>query len=92
MTKALREDIMQGSKLRNKFNKERSEENLKAFKRKRNECVKLLRRTTLQYYRNLDLNDTSDNRIFWKVVNLFSLEKCKLTLLSHYSKTAGIHL
>ena len=42
VTKALRKAIMQRSKLRNKFTKERSEENLKVFKRKRNECVKLV--------------------------------------------------
>ena len=52
---------MQRSKLRSKFNKERSEENLKAFKRKRNECLKLLRKTKLQYDKTLDLNDISDN-------------------------------
>ena len=42
VTKARRKAIMQRSKLRNKFNKERSEESLKVFKRERNECVKLV--------------------------------------------------
>ena len=71
MTKALRKAIMQRSKLRNKYNKERSEENLRAFKRKRNECVKLLCNVKLEYYKNLDLNDLFDNRKFWKAVKPF---------------------
>ena len=87
MTKALRKAIMKLSRLRCNFNKERSEENLKAFKRKRNEFVKLLHRTKLQFYKNLDLNDIPDNRKFWKAVKPLSLEKCKLTLVSRYSKT-----
>ena len=28
--------------------------------------MKLLRKTKLQYYKNLDLNDVSDNRRLWK--------------------------
>ena len=61
MTKAQRKAIMQRSTLRNKYNKEKSEENLKAFKRKRNECVKVLSKAKLQYYKNVDLTDLSDN-------------------------------
>ena len=75
MTKALRKAMMHRKKLRNRYIKRRTEENLKAFKKQRNFCVKLLRRTKSDYYRNLDLGDLTDNRKFWKTVKpVFSNE------------------
>ena len=68
MTKALRKAMMHRKRLRNKYIKSRTEENLKAFKKQRNFCVKLLGRTKSDYYRNLDLGDLTDNRKFWKTV------------------------
>ena len=44
------------------------EENLKAFKKQRKFCVKLLGRTKSDYYSNLDLGDLTDDRKFWKNV------------------------
>ena len=67
--------MMHRKKLRNRCIKRRTEENLKAFKKQRNFCVKLLRRTKSDYYRNLDLGDLTDNRKFWKTVKpVFSNE------------------
>ena len=75
MTKALRKAMMHRKRLRNKYIKSRTEENLKAFKKQRNFCAKLLRRTKSDYYRNLDLGDLTDNRKFWKTVKpVFSNE------------------
>ena len=68
VTKALRKAIMLRSKLRNRYNKVRTEENERAFKKQRNYCVKLLRKTKRNYYQNLDLKNLSDNRKFWKTV------------------------
>ena len=68
VTKALRKAIMLRSKLRNRCNKNRTEENERAFKKQRNWCVKLLRKTKCNYYQNLDLKNLSDNRKFWKTV------------------------
>ena len=70
MTKALRKAMMHRKKLRNRYIKSRTDENLKAFKTQRNFCVKLLRRAKSDYYRNLDLGDLSDNRKLWKTVKL----------------------
>ena len=56
------------SKLRNRYNKNRTEENERAFKKQRNWCVKLLRKTKCNYYQNLDLKNLSDNRKFWRTV------------------------
>ena len=75
MTKALQKATMYRKKLRNRYIKSRTEENLKAFKKQRNSCVKLLRRTKSDYYRNLDHEDLTDDRKFWKTVKpVFSNE------------------
>ncbi len=73
MTKELRKEHMHRTRLRNKYNKNRTEENLKAFKKQRNKCVKLLRKAKFDYYRNIDLDNLTDNHKFWKTVKpLFS--------------------
>ena len=73
MTKALRKAIMKRSCLRNRFNKNRTDDNKKAFKKQRNLCVKLLREAKRDYYANIDLKSLNDNRKFWKTVKpLFS--------------------
>ena len=73
MTKALRKENMHRTRLHNKYNKDRTEANLKAFKKQRNKCVKLLRRAKFDYYRNIDLGKLTDNHKFWKTVKpLFS--------------------
>ena len=61
VTKALRKAIMLRSKLRNRYNKNRTEENERGFKKQRNWCVKLLRKSKCNYYQNLDLKNLSDN-------------------------------
>ena len=59
----------------NEYIKSRTEENLKAFKKQKNFCVKLLCRTKSDYYRNLDLGDLTDNRKIRKTVKpVFSNE------------------
>ena len=45
MTKSLRKAIMLRSRLKNNFNKKRSDENWHNYKKQRNFCVKLLRQT-----------------------------------------------
>ena len=50
-TKALRKAMIHRKKLRNRFIKSRTEDNIKAFKTQRNFCVKLLRKTKSDYYR-----------------------------------------
>ena len=75
MTKALRKAMMHRKKLRNRYIKSRTEDNLKAFKTQRNFCVKLLRKMKYDYYRNLVLGGLADNRKFWRTVKpVFSNE------------------
>ena len=68
MTKDLRKQIMVQSKLRNIFNKNRNYENWCKYKRQRNLCLNLLRKTKKSFYKNLDEKQVSDNKVFWKKV------------------------
>ena len=68
MTKDLRKQIMVQSKLRNIFNKNRNYENWCKYKRQRNLCLNLLRKTKKSFYKNLDEKQVSDNKVFWKHV------------------------
>ena len=73
MTKDLRKAIMNISRFKNKFCKNKSPENWELFRRQRNYCVKLLRKTKMEYFKTLDSKNLSDSRKFWKSVKpLFS--------------------
>ena len=63
--------IMKRSRLRNKFLKDRTENNQKNFKLQRNFCKKLLRATKKSYYSNRDIKNVTDNKTFWKTIILF---------------------
>ena len=77
MTKRLRKAIMLRSQLKKKFNNDKSEENSKKYKQQRNCCVKLLRKTKMEYFQNMDVNKVNDNKMFWKTVKPRFLNKCK---------------
>ena len=79
MTKALRKAIMNRTHLRNRYNKDRTDENKTAFKKQRHLCVKLLREAKREYYKNIDLKSLNDNRKFWKTVKPLFSGKVKTT-------------
>ena len=54
MNKTLSKAIMLRTLLRNKFLKNRSNENKTNYVKQRNRCVSLLRKTKREYYSNLD--------------------------------------
>ena len=68
MTKKLRKEIMTRSKLKNNFNMNRNHENWCKYKTQRNYWVILLRKSKKQYLSNLNVNDVTDNKTFWKYV------------------------
>ena len=73
MSKNLRKAIMKRSRLKNRFNKNRTDENWLAYKTQRNLCVKILRENKKSYYAKIDTKAICDNKRFWKVVKpLFS--------------------
>ena len=73
VTKELRKAIMQHSKLRNRYNKLKTMEANVAYKRQRNMCTSLLKKTKTIYYGSLNPSAVIDNIKFWKVVKPFFL-------------------
>ena len=55
---------MQRSKLKNRFNKCPSNENSSLYKNQRNYCTNLLARVKKNYFNNLDLQISKDNKTF----------------------------
>ena len=75
MNKELYKAIMVRSRLRNKSLKLKTIESKEAYKRQRNYCVSLIRKTKKSFYENLSLNLITDNRKFWKQVKPFFSDK-----------------
>ena len=75
MTKNLRKTIMHRSKFKNRFSKCRTHESWCNYKTQRNYCVSLLRKTKQQYFKNLNLNDVTDNKTFWRTIKPYFNEK-----------------
>ena len=71
ITRELWIEIMIRSKLKNKFNKERSHINWCNFKRQHNRWLNILRKTKKEYYNNLNIKQVSDNKLFWKSIKPF---------------------
>ena len=73
MTKELRKANMKRSRLKNRLNKCKTNENWIAFEKQGKFCVKLPRQSKKSYYSKLDPKVVSDNKQFWKIVKpLFS--------------------
>ena len=75
MTKALREAIMMRSRLKNIYNKKRFCNNWDKYKKQRNFCVKLLRKTKQYYFSNIDIKSASDAKKFWKTIKPYFSNK-----------------
>ena len=55
MNKILQKAIMNRSRLLNRYRKEKTEATRSAYKKQRDVCVKVLRKTKKEYYNNLDV-------------------------------------
>ena len=75
MSKALRKAVMVRSKLKNKYNKNRTEENWDSYKKQRNFCVNLLRKTKKDYFNDLNIKNITDNKAFWKTIKPYFSNK-----------------
>ena len=79
MSKELRKNIMLRSKLKNSFNKDRSYENWCKYKRQRNFCVNLLRKTKRNFFKNVN------EKKIWKEIKPYFNDKggmpSKITLV-----------
>ena len=77
MNKNLSKAIMLRTNFRNKFLKNRSNENKTNLVKQRNHCVSLLRKTKGEYYSNLDEKKICNNKTFWKIVKPMLSKKIK---------------
>ena len=76
MTKTLRKEaIMIRSRLKNRFNKIRSDRNWSLYKTQRNFCAKLLRKTKEDYFAKLNPKLVSDNKSFWRTIKPYFSDK-----------------
>ena len=73
MTKVLRKAIMRRSFLKNKYQKLKTDESNKAFKKQKNYTNRLLKKEQIKYWSNLDLKKYLDNKKFFDTIKpLFS--------------------
>ena len=64
---------MQGSRLRYEYLKDKTRAAWIAYKKQRNVCVSILRKSKKSYYENLDTKNIANNKKFWGTVKpLFS--------------------
>ena len=75
MTKVLRKALMRRSRLKNIYNKKRSYDSWDKYKKQRNFCVKLLRKTKQDYFNNIDIKSVSDTKKFWKTIKPYFSNK-----------------
>ena len=79
MTKALKKAIMKRTKTRNKYLKNNTLENKNDYKRMRNFCVSLVKKSKKEYYNNINTKNIIDNKKFWKTVKPMFSDKVKQT-------------
>ena len=73
MNKTLSKAFMTRARLRNKYNKTRTEVDRVAYTKFKNYCTNLLAKEKKKYYGNLDITIFNDNKKFWQRVKpLFS--------------------
>ena len=76
MNRSIKKEIMNRSRLKNKFLKENYEENRLAYNKQRNLCTSLLRKEKKAYFENLDTSKMTDNKTFWKTIKPMFSKKC----------------
>ena len=91
MTKKLRKAIMKRSQLKNRYNKNRNYEKWFLYKTQRKFCVSLLRKTKRNHFKNVKMQDITDNKKFWKTIRPYFSDKgynqTKITIVEKDSIT-----
>ena len=85
MDKSLSQAFLKRSQLKNKKQKDPTQENIEAFKKQRNFSLSLLRKTRKNFFNSLDLKIVNDSKKFYKVLQPHftgkSKVKSKITLI-----------
>ena len=74
MTRPLTKAIMNRSRFKNRFLKHPNKENELRYKKRRNYCVKLLKKEKKAYFSSLNINSISNSKMFWKTIKPFFSE------------------
>ena len=77
MTKQLRKMIMNRSRCKNAYFKNKTTENWGKYRKLRNECVKLTKKVKREYFEKININSVNDNKKFWNIIKPFFLIKIK---------------
>ena len=78
ITKDLRKAIYTKSRLKSKYIKNPCEVNEKLYKRQRNKCASIRKKSMKQYFSNITSKGTVTNREFWKTMKPFLTNKGSL--------------
>ena len=68
MNKEIHKPIMVRPRLRNKFLNEKTVFTREAYNKQRNYRVKLIKKSKIKYFGNLNVKNIRDNKKFWKTV------------------------
>ena len=75
INKAISKVVMDCTRLRNMFLKNRSAENKLVYNGQKIYCVSLTHKSKRDYYNNLDNRNVTDEKLFWKTVKSFFSDK-----------------
>ena len=75
ISKPLRESIMRRSHLEKVYYKNKYEKSFKAYKKQKNFCSRLYKKERKRFFNNLNLSFVTDNKLFWKTIQPFFLNK-----------------
>ena len=67
--------IMNRSRCKNTYFKNKTAENWEKYRKLRNECVRLTKNVKREYFQNLNINSIKDNKTFWKTIKPFLSNK-----------------
>ena len=81
---------MTRSRLRNKYLRNRNEDNRVLYVKQRNYCVSLLRQSKKKYYENLDERNLMDNKLFWKTIKPLFSDKIVTTDIIHLTENGEV--
>ena len=77
VTKDLRKAIMKRSRLKNVYNKNKTDSSKTRYNQQRNICTNLLRKAKSSYFQKLHPSSINDNKSFWKTVKPAFSDKIK---------------
>ena len=85
MNKSISKSVIHTTRFRNKYLRNKTDENKKMYTKQRTCSASLLIRSKREYYSSLDLKNITDNKTFWKTLKPFLLDQLtstqKITLI-----------